>query len=40
MREITYAEAIREALREEMARDERVFIMGESINYGLFGVTA
>ena len=39
-REITYAEAIREALREEMARDERVFIIGESINYGLFGVTA
>jgi len=40
LREITYAEAIREALREEMARDERVFIMGESINYGAFGVTA
>jgi pyruvate/2-oxoglutarate/acetoin dehydrogenase E1 component len=35
MREITYAEAIREALREEMRRDERVFLMGEDV--GLFG---
>jgi len=29
MRHITYSEAIREAMREEMLRDERVFIMGE-----------
>lgn len=35
MREITYAEALREALREEMLRDERVFVLGEDI--GLFG---
>ena len=32
---ITYAEALREAIREEMRADERVFIMGEDINaYG------
>ncbi|MCL5958086.1 MAG: pyruvate dehydrogenase complex E1 component subunit beta [Chloroflexi bacterium] len=30
-RELTYREALREALREEMMRDERVFIMGEDI---------
>lgn len=34
MREITYVEALREALREEMRRDERVIIMGEEV--GLF----
>ncbi len=41
MREITYAEAIREALREEMRRDERVFIIGEDVGVygGSFGVT-
>jgi len=31
MREITYREALKEALREEMKRDERVFLMGEDI---------
>ena len=31
MREITYREAIREALREEMRRDESVFLIGEDI---------
>lgn len=31
MREITYGEAIVEALWEEMKRDERVFLMGEDI---------
>lgn len=30
-REITYRDALREALREEMDRDERVFLMGEDI---------
>lgn len=35
MAEITYLEAIREALFEEMARDENVFCMGEDI--GAFG---
>jgi pyruvate/2-oxoglutarate/acetoin dehydrogenase E1 component len=31
MREITYRDALKEALREEMLRDERVFVMGEDI---------
>ena len=31
MREITYRQAINEALHEEMARDDSVFILGESI---------
>lgn len=35
MRQISYAEAIQEALREEMQRDENVFIMGEDV--GLYG---
>lgn len=41
MREITYAEAIREALRQEMRRDKRVFLLGEDIGVygGAFGVT-
>ncbi len=40
-REITYVQALREALREEMLRDERVFLMGEDIaeHGGAFGVT-
>jgi len=42
MREVTYAEAIREALAEEMRADPRVFLMGEDIGIygGAFGVTA
>ena len=41
MREMTFAEAVREALREEMQRDERVFILGEDVGVygGAFGVT-
>jgi len=35
MREITYAEAIREALRQEMERDSNVFLLGEDI--GAYG---
>lgn len=31
MREITYRDALREALREEMLRDESVFLIGEDI---------
>jgi len=31
MRKLTYAEAIREALREEMLRDENVILLGEDI---------
>jgi pyruvate dehydrogenase E1 component beta subunit len=35
MRTITYRDALREAIREEMLRDDRVFIMGEDIaGYG------
>jgi acetoin:2,6-dichlorophenolindophenol oxidoreductase subunit beta len=41
MREMNISEAIREALREEMARDESVFLIGEDIGLigGDFGVT-
>lgn len=41
MRELTYSEAIYEALREEMERDSAVFILGEDIGKfgGTFGVT-
>jgi pyruvate/2-oxoglutarate/acetoin dehydrogenase E1 component/TPP-dependent pyruvate/acetoin dehydrogenase alpha subunit len=35
MRNISYAEALKEAMREEMHRDEKVFLMGEDI--GLYG---
>ncbi|GMQ94156.1 MAG: alpha-ketoacid dehydrogenase subunit beta [Acidimicrobiia bacterium] len=39
--ELSYQEAIREALREEMVRDESVFLLGEDIGVhgGAFGVT-
>jgi pyruvate dehydrogenase E1 component beta subunit len=41
MRELSYSEAIREALAEEMARDASVFVMGEDVGTfgGVFGVT-
>lgn len=41
-REITYVEAVREALRQVMAADERVFLIGEDIGVygGAFGATA
>jgi 2-oxoisovalerate dehydrogenase E1 component beta subunit len=35
MPEITYLEALRQGLREEMERDERVFILGEDV--GIYG---
>jgi 2-oxoisovalerate dehydrogenase E1 component beta subunit len=40
-RELTYLEAIREALAEEMRRDPKVFILGEDVGPygGAFGVT-
>jgi pyruvate/2-oxoglutarate/acetoin dehydrogenase E1 component len=40
-REITYLEAVREALSQEMRRDPEVFLMGEDIGVygGAFGVT-
>jgi 2-oxoisovalerate dehydrogenase E1 component beta subunit len=41
MREISYLEAIREALAEEMRRDPKVFVLGEDVGPygGAFGVT-
>ena len=41
MPEVTYLEALREGLREEMRRDERVFILGEDVGRygGAFKVT-
>lgn len=41
MREITYADAVREAMSEEMRRDKEVFFMGEDIGVynGAFGVS-
>jgi len=41
MTEMTFAEAIRGALQEEMARDPNVFLIGEDIGQhgGAFGVT-
>ncbi|HWO87702.1 MAG TPA: alpha-ketoacid dehydrogenase subunit beta [Gemmatimonadales bacterium] len=41
MSEITYLEALRQGLREEMLRDERVFILGEDVGRygGAFKVT-
>lgn len=41
MREITVREALREAIREELIRDERVFVMGEDVaeHGGIYGVT-
>ena len=42
-RVITYSQALNEALREEMTRDPRVFVMGEEVAVwgggGVFGVT-
>lgn len=40
-RELTYTEALNEAMHQEMARDESVFIMGEDIGAtgGIFGTT-
>jgi pyruvate dehydrogenase E1 component subunit beta len=41
MAKLQYREALNQALREEMERDERVFIMGEEVGYfgGAFKVT-
>ncbi len=42
MRELTYMEALREAIRQAMEKDDRVFVIGEDIGTygGAFGVTA
>ncbi len=41
MRELTYAQAIIEAMSQEMRRDEKVFLMGEDVGVygGAFGVS-
>ena len=41
MREISYRDALREALAEEMQRDDRVFVIGEEVGRygGAYGVT-
>ena len=41
VRELTYVEALGEAMSSEMARDDSVFIMGEDVGQtgGIFGVT-
>ena len=41
MRELRYREALREAMTEEMERDERVFLMGEEVGHyqGAYKVT-
>lgn len=38
-REMTYAEAIREGLQEEMKRDERIIIIGEDVKINVWTVT-
>jgi pyruvate dehydrogenase E1 component beta subunit len=40
MRELPFVLAINEALREEMQRDEKVFIIGEDVQAGTFGATS
>ena len=41
LRETTYLEAIRDAMREEMLRDDSVFILGEDVGAygGAFKIT-
>jgi len=39
MRQIVFIQAINEALDEEMARDEKVFIIGEDVQSGVFGAS-
>ena len=41
MRTISYRDAIREAIQEEMGRDEMIFVAGEDVEFmgGAFGVT-
>lgn len=36
---ITFSNALKEALSEEMARDERVYLIGQDLKYNVWGVT-
>ena len=38
MKEVTFTEALNEALREEMRRDERVIVIGEDVQLGYSGL--
>ena len=38
-RQITMIQALNEAMREEMRREPRVFIMGEDIQRGVYGAS-
>ena len=40
MRKMNFAQAINEGIRSEMRRDLNVFLMGEDVKFGVFGVTA
>ncbi|HPC56884.1 MAG TPA: alpha-ketoacid dehydrogenase subunit beta [Caldisericia bacterium] len=40
MRKMNFAQAINEGIRSEMRRDPNVFLMGEDVKFGVFGVTA
>ncbi len=40
MKTINFVQAINEALREEMRRDSKVFLIGEDVSIGAFGQTA
>lgn len=39
MREITYAQALREAIVEEMRRDKNVLLWAQDVRFGMWGVT-
>ncbi|HAR40867.1 MAG TPA: alpha-ketoacid dehydrogenase subunit beta [Coprothermobacter sp.] len=40
MRKMNFAQAINEGIKNEMRRDPNVFLMGEDVRFGVFGVTA
>lgn len=40
MRKMNFAQAINEGIKNEMRRDPNVFLMGEDVKFGVFGVTA
>ncbi len=40
MTEMTYVQAMRDGIAEEMRRDERVFVMGEDVQLSTFGMSA